>query len=261
MADQAREPSDAPDVPEAPEAVTAAQRLRAALRPRATRAQLLAGVLCAALGFGIVAQVSSTSGDALLRTARTADLVQLLDDLGAREDRLDAERLALTESRDRLLSGADRGAAAREEAEIRARTLGILAGTVPVEGPGVVVRIDDPERAVTAAVLLDAVQELRDAGAGAIQVGDVRVVASTSFVDGPAPGDVSVDGTVLQRPITIRAVGDDATIATALSIRGGVVDTVEQVGGTATVTRSDDVVVDALRPLPTPRYARPVPSP
>ena len=236
-------------------------RWREALRLRRTRTQLVIGVLCALLGFGVVAQFEATSGDSLLRTARTDDLVRLLDDLGERQQRLDAERLQLIETRDRLVSGADTGEAALREARERARSLGVLAGTVHATGPGVVVRISDPSTQLSAAVLLDTVQELRDAGAEAIQIGDVRVVASTSFVDGPGRGVISIDGEVVDRPFDVRAVGEPATIAPALSIPGGVVDTVTKAGGTAEVTRREEVTVDALRVLPTPRYARAVPTP
>src|SRR6478609_4494411 len=183
---------------------TARTQLRGAMRLKATRTQVVIGVLCALLGFGLVAQVQATSGDSLLRTARTADLVRLLDDLGERQQRLDTERAQLVESRDKLVSGADTGAAALAEAKERARSLGVLAGTVPDTGPGVVVRIADPEQKVTAAVLLDTVQELRDAGAEAIQIDDVRVVAQTAFVDGPGAQQVSADGQVLARPFVVR---------------------------------------------------------
>ena len=64
-------------------------------------------------------------------------------------------------------------------------------------------------------------------------------------------------GPAARRPLRILATGDAATMATAMMIPGGVVDTVERAGGVAEVTRSDDVVVDALRVVPTPRYARP----
>ena len=58
--------------------------------------------------------------------------------------------------------------------------LRILTGTVAATGPGVTLTIDDPDGSVTAATLLDGVEELRDAGAEAIEINDsVRVVAST----------------------------------------------------------------------------------
>ena len=54
--------------------------------------------------------------------------------------------------------------------------LGILAGTKPAEGPGISLRIDDPRSQVDAAQVLDTIEELRDAGAEAIQLGNVRVM-------------------------------------------------------------------------------------
>jgi hypothetical protein len=44
---------------------------------------------------------------------------------------------------------------------------------------------------------------------------------------------------------------------TALNIPGGVVPKVNSRGGSVDITPSQDVVVDALRPLDTPQYAQP----
>ena len=240
---------------------TALARLREAIRLRRSRGQVLVAVLCALLGFALVTQVHANTTDSFLRTARTADLVRLLDDLGQRQQRLDTERAQLLDTRDRLASGSNAGAAALREAQARARALGVLAGTVTDTGPGVSVQVADPQQRVTAAVLLDTVEELRDAGAEAIQIGAVRVVALTAFVDVPGTHDIQVDGSVLARPYELRAVGDANTMAAALAIPGGVVDTVSQAGGVATVTRRSAVGIDALRAAPTPRYARPAPTP
>ena len=54
--------------------------------------------------------------------------------------------------------------------------------------------------------LLDALQELRDAGAEAVQINDGRVGASTWFADG-ASGAVTMDGRTLSRPFVITAIG------------------------------------------------------
>jgi len=161
------------------------------------------------------------------------------------------------------------------EARRRAQVLGVLAGTVPARGPGVLVTISDPRRAVTAEVLLDALEEMRDAGAEAVQLEGsvdpvsnapadgqtVRVVAGTSFVDSPDAGGVTVDGTLLLPPYRFVVIGDPATISAALAIPGGVTDNVGQRGGRAFVTRREGLVVGALRALDRPRYARPADTP
>ena len=66
-------------------------RLRHAALSRPTRGQAIIGVLCALLGFGIVQQVSSVRTQSPFASARTEDLVQILDSLDQRSQRLDAQ--------------------------------------------------------------------------------------------------------------------------------------------------------------------------
>jgi uncharacterized protein YlxW (UPF0749 family) len=116
---------------------------------------------------------------------------------------------------------------------------------------------DKGERTVQAAFMLDALQELRDAGAEAVQIGDVRVVASTSFADPPDGNGIVIDGTVVRSPYTVRAIGDPDVLEPALRIPGGVVPQLERREDAVTVTEFDLVLVDALRVVTAPEYARP----
>jgi len=243
-------------------------RWRRLLTPRLRRVDVAVAVLLSVLGFAAVVQVRSTQEDGPLAAARQEDLVQILDDLDNRNDRLRAEVAALEQAQRELTSGTGRTSAALEEARRRAQLLGVLAGSVPATGPGVVVTLTDPDASLRPDVLLDALQELRAAGAEAVQVdgrapdGDgarrVRVVASTSFVAGE-DGGIVVDGTALRAPYRFAVIGDPATLASALRIPGGVVDNVEQFGGRARIERAAAVQVTALRRLEEPRYARPTP--
>jgi uncharacterized protein YlxW (UPF0749 family) len=234
-------------------------RLRSALNPRATRAQVVAALLCGVLGFAAAVQVRANQ-DAGLSGLRQTDLVRILDDVSERSARLQAEARDLQETRDLVSGGSDSTLAALEEARERTRVLGILAGTVPASGPGIELTISDPDGQVGSDVLLDALQELRDAGAEAIEVstvgGDaVRVVASTSFVD--VEGGVEVDGTVLVSPYRFRVIGDSRTLASALDIPGGVLDVLRQREAQGVVTQRPTVEITSLRAAPSPRYARP----
>lgn len=230
------------------------------MKPLRYRAVIVA--LLALLGFALAAQVQSDRGSqAGLATARQEDLVQILDDLTARGERLRGELADLQALKARLTTGTDRRQAALDEARKRARTLGVLAGTVAATGPGIVLTIEDPQGSVHADVLLDALEELRDAGAEAIQLGSVRVIASTALVD-HAGGGLEVDNVVLQAPYRFLVIGDPRTLAAALAIPGGVVDSVARNAGARAVVEERSVVrVTALRGLLTPRYARPAPTP
>ncbi len=228
---------------------------------RATVRRVAVGALFAVLGFASVAAVRGNDTEAFLQTARSEDLVRVLDDLGQRQERLDAEARRLEDARERLANGAQ--AEALAETRSRADALAVLAGTVPVSGPGVVITIGDPDRSLEAPTLLDAVQELRDAGAQALQVGPVRVIASTWFASNPQ-GRLEVAGVALNPPYTVLAVGDPRTLAPALEIPGGVADTVRGGGGAIRITpRSapEQVDITALQPLSSPAYARPAPTP
>lgn len=211
--------------------------------------------LCALLGFGLVVQVQRTVSGEGLATARADDLVQILDGLQRREQELNSEIAALQDTLNRLRTSGASSAEALAEAERQATALGILAGTLGATGPGVRIVIDDPDRRVTPSVLLDAMQELRNAGAEAIQVGDVRVGVDSAFTG--ASGAIELDGTRVPAPYEITAIGDPPTLAAALAIAGGVFDTVRRAGGTMTVEQSDNVTIDALRPARAPLYARP----
>ncbi|MGH3320534.1 MAG: DUF881 domain-containing protein [Streptosporangiaceae bacterium] len=232
------------------------RRLRAMLRPRATRTQALVAVLCALLGFALVVQVQSNRGEAKFATARQDELVGVLDTLAQRSRRLRLQIQDLRASRARMESGSRRRDAILEDTRHRARVLGVLAGTLPAVGPGLVLTIDDKGGRVDARVFLDAVEELRDAGAEAIQIGDVRVVASTYFLDASG-GGMSVDGHTLHAPYRIRVIGDARTMATALNIPGGVVETIRGKGASAEITQRERIKVTALRPAGRSQYARP----
>ncbi len=234
------------------------RRLYAMAKPRATAANLFALLLAALLGFAIVTQVRQTQAQGL-ESLRQDELVRILDDVTQSGNRLDDEVAELERTRDELAgSDADSPEAIRAAQE-RADTLGILAGTEKATGSGITMTISDPDGQITAAALLDATQELRDAGAEAMQVGDVRVVASTWFRD--VEGGIVVDGQRLEPPYTFTAIGDPHTMSSAMEIPGGVVESVRSKGGEAEVREYSTINVEALRSDSPPRYARPVPEP
>ncbi|RST09211.1 DUF881 domain-containing protein [Streptomyces sp. WAC05374] len=254
------EPEQEPE-PEQPRATepseprTGRQRLIAGLwPPRVTRAQLIVAVLLFGLGLGLAIQVRSTSDTGALRGARQEDLVRILDELDDRTQRLEDEKARLEDQRTELENSSDQAEEARKQTLEKERQLGILAGTVAAQGPGITLTIADGAGAVESDMLLDAIQELRAAGAEAIQVNGVRVVADTYF-SGDA-GDIEVDGRKIQAPYRFKVIGKPQDLEPALNIPGGVVQTLEKEQATATVTRSQKIVVDALRPAERPDYAR-----
>ena len=152
-------------------------RLRASLL-HPGRGQILAAIILFIVGAAGVMQFRINTTDDTYASARREDLIQLLDGLGAESRRLEGEIAQLEQTRSDLRSGADTQRVARAEAERHLAELSILAGTAPAEGRGIRMRIADPNAAVDAGVLLDAVEEMRDAGAEVIEVNNtIRVVS------------------------------------------------------------------------------------
>jgi uncharacterized protein YlxW (UPF0749 family) len=220
----------------------------------------LAIMLCLMLGVAIATQVHQTNSGDSLDTARPADLLVLLDSLRQREATLSTEVAELQRSLNALQASGSSDQAAIQNAQARLAALSILIGTVGATGPGVIVRIEDPGPGVAPQAMLDVLDELRAAGAEAIQLSDghqaVRAGVDTWIVG--APGALTVDGRTLMPPYSVVAIGDPPTLAAAMNIPGGAVDSVKRVGGTMSVQQADKVDITALR-QPKPRqYAQPV---
>jgi uncharacterized protein YlxW (UPF0749 family) len=255
---------DAAPVPDEEDGTRAEGARPAAARRRISSAGVVIAVLLALLGFTLVVQVKSNSADSGLASARQEDLVRILSDLEAREERLRDEIQDLEDSQRQLTSGAEGRQAALDEATRRADELGVLAGTLAARGSGLTVRFQEGSERLKASAILDAVQELRGAGAEAMQIagtGDsggtaaVRIVASTWFLD--SDGGIEVDGRKLSAPYTITVIGEPRTMETALQIPGGVVESVENDNGTVIVQEQDVVEVSALRAPTSLQHARP----
>lgn len=234
---------------------TGRERLAASLwPPRLTRAQLIVALLLFILGLGLAIQVRSTSDSSALRGARQEDLVRILDELDNRSQRLTDEQRRLEGQKTELENSSDQAEEARKQTVEKEQQLGVLAGTVAAQGPGINLTIDDPTHSVEADKLLDTIQELRAAGAEAIQVNQVRVVANTYLSD--IRGGVQIDGKRVTQPFRFKVIGKPEDLEPALNIPGGVVQTLEKEQAKVSVTREEKIIVDALRAAKRPDYAR-----
>ena len=221
--------------------------------------QVVIAVALALLGFLLATQFRAQRGlTDRLAIERESDLGQILTELTARNDRL-LEGIVDLRVRLAQTSGSEdqqRALAADARAQIEA--LEILLGVTPVTGRGVAVVVSDPKASIGPDVLLDTIQELRDAGAEAIDVNGIRVVASTAF--GGREGAVIVGGHAVQAPFSITAIGMPSTLAEAMRIPGGVADTISaRDGASVRVEERSSVSIASVHQRPTFVFAKPVP--
>jgi uncharacterized protein YlxW (UPF0749 family) len=226
--------------------------------PPRIQSRVVIALVALATGFLVAVQAVGADRPALSRLAaeRPEDLTRILADLND-----EADRLARQVSTLRLKVLRYRGSARGEELALRdaQETLGdlqVLSGVVPVEGPGLEISIDDSGGRVGWDSLLDLVQELRDAGAEALAIGQVRVVASTWL--GPADGGAVVDGRRLSPPYELRAIGPPDVLEEALDIPGGPLSVIAALPDVAVeVQASDRLTLPAAAGDVSFRYARP----
>jgi uncharacterized protein YlxW (UPF0749 family) len=220
------------------------------------RAAALIGVLLALLGFGIAVQVRSNSSSDSLSSARDDDLIRILDDQDSRADRLRQQIAALQTTEQQLQASGNRDSVALAQAEQQEQALKILLGTIPASGPGIKITITDPRHQLKAEDLLDVIEELRGAGAEAIQFGSARVSTDTAFTDPPTGTNVLVDGMPQSAPYVVLAIGDPQTLDTAMQIPGGVAATARAAGGDAQVAQLQTVTITAITVITNPSYAK-----
>src|SRR5271163_3021079 len=219
----------------------------------------LAIVLCLVLGIAIVSQVRQTRSGDSLDTARPADLLVLLDSLRQREATLNTEVSELQNTLNSLQASGNSDQAAIQSAQARLAALSILVGAVGATGPGVTVTIDDPGPGVSPETMLDVINELRAAGAEALEINDahqsVRVGVDTWVVG--SPGSLTIDSKTLSPPYSVLAIGDPPTLAAAMNIPGGAEDSIKRVGGRMSVQQANRVDVTTLRQPKPHQYAQP----
>ncbi len=244
--------------PEATKPVSGLDRIRASLFS-ASRGQVVVAALVGVLAFAAVTQARLTGQDDTYAGLRQAELIQALNGLQAASRKAERDIAELEATRDRLRSSTQSRSTALEQARKELRTLGVLAGTVPATGPGIRIKVEDPEGQLSLTNLLDAIEELRNAGVEAMEINDrVRVIAQTSFEDDE--NGIRVDGVVLRAPYEIDAIGNPDTLAGALQFQDGFTDDVESAAGSVSVVQDDRIEVTVTRTPAEPRYAERVPG-
>lgn len=223
------------------------------------RRQILVALILLLTSLMVVMAIRSQASQGVYESMRREELVQLLDQASTETRRLEAEVADLRSTRDDLESGAAGVEAAEADARRRLDQLEILAGTVAVAGPGIELTIHDPERNVTPELLLNGIEELRDAGAEVIEFnGSIRLTAG-SWLAMDEQGRILADGTQLTWPVLIRAIGDPATLEAGARFRGGLVSQVErpQVQGQVEILQHERIEITSVVEPRQHEHARP----
>lgn len=128
-----------------------------------------------------------------------------------------------------------------EEAEM-------YAGYTDLTGEGIIITLQDTETSqIEASDLINLVNELKIAGAEAISINGERVVSTTDIAD---IGYVYIvintnsDNTRIYSPYTIKVIGNQKYLESAITVKYGYIDQMEANGKSISYVLEDNVVVE-----------------
>lgn len=211
-------------------------------------------LVTAGLGLLVVVQLRAQGANPGLSGLSAQELTLVIANVNTRNEQLRAEVAALQRQVTSLTDAQSRGESALGQLRSDLAALEAWAGLTAVVGPGVSIRVSGP---IGGEAIEDLLNELRNAGAEAIAVADVRVVPGTVVYG--APGALSVENTPLAEGFEIKAIGSPQIITGTLTRGGGVI---AQLGATypdatISVTPLDTVSIPATDRNLVPDHGQP----
>lgn len=138
----------------------------------------------------------------------------------------------------------------------------ILAGLEDVEGPGIIVTLDDLKFGETTnyalidnTTLLLVLNELNAAGAEAVSINDQRVISSTE-IRSTSGVRININTVAFAPPFVFKAIGDPATLEAALRLRGGIMESIVNDGIAVTISQEQQVVVKKFNGVIEKKYSK-----
>ncbi|MDH4335265.1 MAG: DUF881 domain-containing protein [Chloroflexota bacterium] len=209
------------------------------MRGRAAQYSLM--LVAMVIGLLAVGQLRSQSRPAELTRLSAQELSTLIETLTQRNREL---RTGLADIREQVreytLLGSQ-GQSAIDVSREDLRRITAFAALAPVEGQGIVMIVDGDLDAIA---LNDLINELRNAGAEAIAVDDVRVTARSVAIQGAL--SLQVDGVNIAKRFSLRAIGSPEGLLAAVERPGGIISQLKLfVSATIQVRQSESVQLPA----------------
>ncbi len=215
-------------------------------------AQISLFAVALVIGILLVGQLRSQARPIELSSLSAQELSTLIETLGARNVVL-SDGLADLRERIRDYERAEiEGRSVLELTEEDLDRIAAFGGLRAIEGQGIVIEI---EGLFDTTAVNDLIYELRNSGAEAIAVDDVRITASSVAVKGTA--DIEIDGVPIGRSFTISAIGSPPGLKSAIERPGGILTLLEQsIDAVFTIEQATSLLIPATDRDLTPQVAR-----
>ena len=170
--------------------------------------------------FKTVEQTDITAIETMRETELRAELASWKEKYDEIETKLEDTQSKITEYQEQMSSEKNSTDLLSQELAEAQKFLGLT----DVEGQGIIVILKDNDfRNIDRFDLISLINELKLAGAEAISVNDERVVTNTdvALINNRI---ILVNGKRISGPYTIKAIGDQKYLESAITIKGGYVD-------------------------------------
>ncbi|NMB41161.1 MAG: DUF881 domain-containing protein [Firmicutes bacterium] len=207
-------------------------------------------LVCIILGLAITAQFRTQAGlKSDIPTKRLEEMTDLLKQAETERDALREQVYELTVQINDILSTKS---SPSDDLQEELKRVQMLAGLTELEGPGIVVTLNDSSLTVQPGQdpslflihdddLLKLINELKAAGAEAIAINGQRIVGSSEIrCAGPT---ISVNNTRIAPPYVVQAIGSPEALESSLNMRGGIIDTFKFWGIQVQIQKEDSLVL------------------
>lgn len=231
---------------------------------------IVIGLLALFIGLVISIQITTTQGSdpgGLVPLAKAQGYLEQLKQVRAEKDDAMQELNKLEERLDKI---------EKEKSDEDFFLKGVVsdlekykmaAGVIDVQGPGVIITVDDPLPTadnsgdysvimLRSDLLVSLVNRMKDAGAEAISINGQRVIATTEI--SLAGENVNINTVPTAPPYVIKAIGNPDTIESTLTIRFGIVEQMKSYGLRIDIDKKDKIEIPRYSGIIKYRYAKPV---
>lgn len=232
------------------------------------RGQIAISLICVILGLMISLQFRSVqNGGGAVTIQRVEELTAQLKQVEDENNSLKLQVSQLQNKLDEYETSSSQTNTIISSLREQLEDVNILAGLTDVQGPGVIVTLNDSKQEIQPGEdpslflihdddLLKVLNELRAAGAEAVSLNEQRIVATTEIrCVGPT---VNVNSVRFAPPYVFKAIGDPDTLEAALMLKGGVVDTLRYWGIEISIKKADKIIVPRYNGTLNFKYAAPV---
>lgn len=211
------------------------------------------GVMCLLLTVALCVQIR-TMNSANSTVSQTLADNELRDQVLRMKDRYDDALRNLENAQKELEQvrvEATQNDATAETKEQELKENNMLLGTTDVVGDGVEVVLQDAAeqnssiglsyQLIHYSDIQRVVNELKNAGAEAIEINGQRIVPTSSIT---CEGNIiKINGERVGSPFVIRAIGSQSLLYGGLSRVGSILDAISEAGNTATITKVDNITI------------------